>query len=69
MFVMNVKILFSVKSPLGLLTEKVISKHFLKKSVIKNALFLKMFLPILVKILKKMSKLFRKKYIFVKTFF
>jgi hypothetical protein len=36
MFVMSAKILFSVKSPLGLITEKVISKHFFLKSFIKK---------------------------------
>jgi len=40
---------FYRKNAYGLLTEKVLAKHFLKKSVIKNTLFLKNILKCFLK--------------------
>jgi len=65
------KTLFTVKSPLGLLTEKVLSKHFLEKSVSKKYTFyrknaygvlkkcLKMFFLFNVFLIKLFSKKFK----------
>jgi hypothetical protein len=71
MFVMSAKILFSVKSPLGLLTEKVKSKHFFKKSVIKTLFKKKCYqkCTIFLKIIYFLPMLFFKKHFLPMLFF